>query len=105
MWRDQGARQSANPVRELFDAGAQHYSIKLACRGCRRERILHAAAVWWHFKRKGLSPMLRDVPGKFRCSNCGRRGPRMDLVQDEHNDNSLPLPSEAEWKREVRRRR
>jgi len=104
-WRDEGPRISANPVRDLFDACAHGYAIKLTCRGCHRQRIFNPHAVWWHFRRKGYSEWLRDVPGKFRCRVCERRRPTMDLVHEEPNDPSLPMPNEDEWKRERRRRR
>src|SRR5919205_322670 len=100
MARDQ-ARQLVNPVRDLFDATAHHYSIKLTCRGCRRARIFHAAAVWWLFRRKGWIDWVRDVPKHFRCRVCERRQPIIELVNEAANDDSLPLPSESEWKREL----
>src|SRR5687768_5025835 len=105
MWREERVRTSANPLRELFDAAAKGYAIKLACQGCRRERIFPAAAVWRHFREKGFSEMLRDVPGKFRCRVCDRREPIMDLVHEDPNDASLALPEAHEWKRELSRRR
>lgn len=105
MRRDGEKRISANPVRDLFDACAHGLSIKFTCRGCRRARIFPAAAVWHHFSRKGFAGRLRDVPGKFRCRVCGRRGPMMELVNEEPDEKSLPMPSEYDWKRELRRRR
>ena len=105
MWRDGETRVSANPVRELFDACAHGYAIRLTCRSCRRARIFPSAAVWHHFRRKGFSEWLRDVPAKFRCRVCDRKAPYMDLVHEEPNDLSLPLPSNSDWKRELRRRR
>lgn len=98
-------RDLVNPVSDLFDAAAHHYALKFTCRGCRRQRIFAAAAVWWHFKRKGHPDRLRQVPQRFRCRACGRRGPTLDLVNEEANDTSLPLPSDQDWKRELRRRR
>jgi hypothetical protein len=98
-------RDLVNPVRDLFDATAHHYALKLTCRHCRRQRIFPAAAVWWHFKRRGFTDRLRDVPQRFRCQSCERRGPTLDLVHEEANDASLPLPSEQDWKHELRRRR
>ena len=105
MWREREARVSANPVRELFDACAHVYAIRFTCRGCRRARVFPSAAVWHHFRRKGYSERLRDVPDKFRCRVCDRKRPAMDLVHEEPNDRSLPLPSDSDWKRELRRRR
>lgn len=105
MARDNGVRDSANPVRDLFDATAQHYALKFTCRGCRRQRIFASASVWWHFKKRGLVDWLRDVPKKFVCKQCGRRGPTLDLVQEGATDTNLPFPSETDWKHELRRRR
>ena len=101
----QPLRDSANPVRDLFDATAHHVSLKFTCRGCRRARIFPAASVWWLFKRKGWTDWLRDVPKHFKCRVCDRRHPALDLVNEAANDDSLPLPSEVDWKHELRRRR
>ena len=105
MWNDGELRTSANPLRQLFDACVQGYNLRLACRGCGRSRVFSRHAVWWRFRRKGWSEWLRDVPKRFRCSACGRRGAQMTLVRDEPTDRSLPMPSESEWKRELGRRR
>jgi hypothetical protein len=105
MPRNEAVRYKANPLRELYDAAAQGYSIKLACRGCRRVRVLYPHAVWHHFRIKGFSERLRDVPARFKCRVCERRGPHLELVHEEPTDHTLPLPSQQEWKRELRRRR
>jgi len=105
MPHDSGPRISVNPVRDLFDAAAHGYSILLTCRGCRRTRIFHAAAVWHHFRRRNFPDHLRDVPRRFRCRVCDRRAPALELVHESPDDASLPLPTALEWKRELRRRR
>ncbi|HEY7810912.1 MAG TPA: hypothetical protein VIA98_11075 [Allosphingosinicella sp.] len=105
MGREGERRKSANPVRDLFDACAHGYSVRLTCRGCRRARIFPAAAIWHHFRRKGFDDGLRQVPGRFRCRVCDRSGPALELVHEAPNDRSLPMPSQSEWKRELRRRR
>ena len=98
-------RDCANPLRELFDAAAQGYSLRLSCRGCGRSRVFHAAAVWHHFDRKDWSPWLRDVPARFRCRVCDRRMPSLQLCHDAPTDDKLPLPDRYRWKRELSRRR
>jgi hypothetical protein len=98
-------RISANPVRDLFDACAHGYALRLSCRGCRRTRVFHAAAVWHHFRRRGFSDKLGDVPGRFRCRVCDRARPILALVHSAPDDASLPMPSDLDWKRELRRRR
>jgi hypothetical protein len=105
VWREQGRRDSPNPIRELFDAAAQGYNLQLKCRGCRRFEVLDAHAVWHLFQRKGWRDLLRDVPARFRCRNCGRKPPFLELVHEDTTCTDLPMPSEAEWKRELRRRR
>lgn len=107
MWHEKGPRISANPLRELFDAAARGYNLRLTCRGCGRAEILNRFAVWWLFRQKGWRDRLSDVPARFRCGGCGRKAPEMDLVQEEPTLNALPVPvaAEAEWKRELRRRR
>ena len=101
----QPVRELANPVRDLFDATAHHVSLKFTCRGCRRTRIFPAASVWWLFRRKGWTDWIRDVPRHFRCRVCDRRHPMLILVNEAANDTSLPMPSELDWKQELRRRR
>jgi hypothetical protein len=105
MRRDGGTRTSANPIRDLFDACAHGHALRFACRGCRRTRIFAAAAAWHHFRRKGFPERLREVPGRFRCGVCGRHGPSMELVREPPDDHSLPMPTELDLKRELRRRR
>lgn len=104
MWLEEVPRTSANPVRELFDAALRGYAIKLTC-GCTKVSTLSSHAVWWHFRRRGYSERLRDVPAMFRCQVCRRRDPDMELVRSDDFDSTLPLPSEQEWKRELSRRR
>jgi hypothetical protein len=103
--RDDRVRDKVNPLKELFDAAAQGYAIRLTCRGCRRSRVLNAHAVWYLFERRRWLDGLRDVPRRFRCSDCGRKGPQVEPVHEEPNDTKLPMPHESDWKRELRRRR
>jgi hypothetical protein len=105
MWRQQGQRESANVIRDLFDVAAHGYTIRLTCRGCGRREVLSAPAVWHLFQVKRWRDLLSDVPKRFRCRECGRKGPEPALVRDEPTTQKLPMPSEAEWKRELRRRR
>lgn len=104
MWREETPRTSSNPLRELFDAALRGYAIKLTCK-CEHVVVLHPHAVWWHFRRKGFSERLRDVPGRFRCQRCDGRDPDMQLVHEPVTETLLPLPTELEWKQEMSRRR
>jgi hypothetical protein len=105
MWRQPGPRYSANPIRDVFDAAAQGYNLKLTCRGCNRAEVLHSAAVWELFRTKRWLDRMGDVPKHFRCRVCGRKGPDVELVHEEATSTELPEPWESEWKRELRRRR
>jgi hypothetical protein len=105
MWREKGPRISANPLRELFDAAARGYNLKLTCGGCGRAEVLNRFAVWWLFQRKGWRDRLGDVPARFRCGSCSCKAPQLDLVHEEPTSDALAVPQEREWKRELRRRR
>ena len=107
MWREKGPRYSANPIRDTFDAAAHGHNLKLTCGGCRRAVVLNRFAVWWLFRQRGWRDLMRDVPARFRCRGCGRKPPKLDLVQEDPTPGSLAVPgtAEEEWKRELRRRR
>lgn len=100
-----------HPLRDLFDAAARQRTVKLTCRRCRHSTSFHAAALWWLFERKGWPDSFADVRQRCMCRNCwqrfGRkvRRPHFELTQEEPRDTSLPLPSDLDWKRELRRRR
>ena len=102
---------SAYPLRDLFDAAVRGRSVRLTCRQCRHRAILSSHALWWLFHRKGWRDRFEDVRKRCVCLLClHRRGekvrnPEFELVHDEPTDTSLPMPSEMDWKRELRRRR
>ena len=102
---DGETRWQVNPVRELFDAVLQHYSIRVICRRCRNAAVFHAAGLWHLFERKGWNGWLREVPRRLRCTRCGNRRPRLELVTKEAITVALPLPTDLEWKQATRRRR
>lgn len=100
-----------HPLRDLFDAAVRKRSVRLTCRRCRHVQILSAAALWWLFHRKGWKDRFGDVRRRCVCHPCWRRhgekirNPDLELVDEPPRDVSLPLPSELDWKRELRRRR
>ena len=102
---------SAYPLRDLFDAAVRHRAIALTCTACGHVRVFDPHALWWLFHRRGWPNRFGDVRRRCVCSLClqrtGRkiRGPRLDLVQREPTGLRLMLPSTAEWKRELSRRR
>jgi hypothetical protein len=102
---------SAYPLRDLFDAAVRHYSIKLTCGRCSRVTIYHAAALWWLFEQKGWADRFSDVQKRCLCLMCFHRGrikvrfPTLELTRDPPTDTSLPMPTELDWKRELRRKR
>ncbi len=104
-------RDLANPIRDLFDAAVRQRNIRLTCRQCRHEAVLDAHALWWLFERKGWRMALAEVARRCICSRCratsGRltRRPMLEAVHEEATDQSLPMPTESEWKRQLRRRR
>jgi hypothetical protein len=67
--------------------------------------------LWWLFERKNWRDTLADVRRRCVCLACLYRHRRkvrnreFELVHDEPTDTSLPMPSEMDWKRELRWRR
>jgi hypothetical protein len=102
---------SAFPLRDLFDAAARGRSVRLTCRKCRHSAVLSSHALWWLFHRKGWVDTFQAVRKRCLCLLClHRRGEKVrdaefELVDEAATDTSLPMPSELEWKRELRRRR
>lgn len=102
---------SPHAVTDLWDVGAHHYNLKFTCPRCGHWRILHAAALWWLFRKRDWNGHLSNVPRRIVCgvcrSACGEteRNPKMEIVSAEESGEPLPLPPEREWKLEAKRRR
>lgn len=102
---------SPYPFRDLFDGAVRYSAVKLTCKRCKHAQILRAAALWWLFYRNGWADRFGDVQRRCYCLLCyHRRGekvhyPALEFVDVEPTDDSLPMPSELDWKREQRRRR
>lgn len=102
---------TAYPLRDLFDAAVRHRTVKLTCRRCRHSNSFAAAALWWLFHQKGWKDRFVDVRRRCICLHCLHRfgekvrEPHLELVEEEPTDQTLPMPSELDWKRELRRRR
>ena len=100
-----------HPLRDLFDAAVRHKSVKLTCTRCGYENSYAAAALWWLFQRKGWADRFEAVRKRFYCGLCRMRlhikvsRPKLELVDEAPKDKTLPMPSELDWKRELRRRR
>jgi hypothetical protein len=102
---------TAYPLRDLFDVAVRGRAVKLTCTRCGHGTVVSSHALWWLFHKKGWVDTLREVRRRCLCIMClHRRGvkvrdPDLDLVDEVPTDTSLPMPSELDWKREVRRRR
>jgi hypothetical protein len=102
---------SANPLRDLFDAAARRRTVRLTCRRCRHENSFAAAALWWHFRQRGWVSEFAEVQRRMVCRWCIKRhgmkirNPRLRLTEETPLDNSLAMPTELDWKHELRRRR
>ncbi len=104
----QATRLSApRPVRRAV----RQRTVKLVCRRCRHANSFPAAALWWLFQRNGWKDRFADVPRRCICLPCWRRrgekvrDPLFKLSEEPPLDATLPMPSELEWKQELRRRR
>lgn len=102
---------TAYPLRDLFDAAVRHRSIRLSCRACGHVRVYDGHALWWFFHRRQWPDRFRDVQRRGVCTACLERlglkvrNPRLELVEEEPTGDALPMPTAADWKRELRRRR
>jgi hypothetical protein len=102
---------TAYPLRDLFDAAARGRNVQLSCTACGHVAILNGLALWWLFQRRGWLDDFRDVRRRSVCLACLRRSrrkvrtPEMKLVETDPTDTSLKLPSAADWRKELRRRR
>ncbi len=102
---------SAYPLRDLFDVAVRDQNVRLTCLGCGHACVASGIALWWLFHSRGWKDDFRSVARRCVCTMCwfrlGRkvRGPRFELVRGEPPTLVLPIPSELEWKRELRRRR
>src|SRR5690349_3167721 len=103
----QPMRELANPIRDLFDAAVRRRNIRVSC-GCGHHAVLDAHALWWLFERNGWKIALPEVARRCICSRCvgaargPRRPPQLEAVHEPATDQSLPMPPEAEWKRQLR---
>ncbi|HYD37840.1 MAG TPA: hypothetical protein VEA60_09520 [Allosphingosinicella sp.] len=102
---------STFPLRDLFDVAARGRGVRLTCAKCGHKAVLSSHALWWLFHRKGWVETLAEARRRCLCLLClHRRGekvrnPALEPVDEAPTDASLPMPSEMDWKREVRRRR
>ncbi len=92
-------------IRNLFDAATRHYATKVVCKRCGWTVIFDPHALWWFCKCRGVDMALRGLAGRFRCTVCGQRGPKLSLVRANRSNSSLPMPDYREWKRAVSRYR
>lgn len=100
---------SPHAVHDLWDVGAHHANLKVTCSRCGHWKVIHAAALWCLFQKKGWSSHLSEFSTRLCCGVCWQTHqmkvrPRWEIVEDEAGDD-LPLPSEREWKVEAKRRR
>ena len=101
---------TAFPIRDLFDAAVRHRTVRLACRRCGHAVSFASPALWWLLERKGWQDRFGQVENRFFCRPCRDRSgetirPALGLVTDPPTDTHLSMPSELDWKRELRRRR
>lgn len=101
----------AYPLRDLWDAAVRHRTVQLTCRRCRHVNSFSAAALWWLFEKNGWGDGFADVRRRCVCEDCLRRSgervrnPDFRLTLEPPADTRFPMPSELNWKRELRRRR
>lgn len=95
--------QGARVVTNVFEAAAFEYNIKATCLRCGHTNVLNRYAVWWRFERSDWDMRLRPASDRFRCLRCRTKGARLEPVRMMPTTHLLPVPTEADWKRAVRR--
>ncbi|WP_129792586.1 hypothetical protein [Sphingosinicella sp. CPCC 101087] len=102
---------SANPLRDLFDAAARQRRVRITCPRCGHAAIFESAALWWYFHRRAWRHNLASAARRFVCVPCWSdrdelvRATEIELVDQEPTETGLPMPTDLDWKRELRRRR
>ena len=105
-WTEGAVRVATN----LMEAAAWHTSIEVVCR-CGQRASFDPHGLWWWFKQRGWDDDLSRIARRFWCFKCaerlGRRvrPTRINLVRGCEADIELPMPSDREWKRVVKRMR
>jgi hypothetical protein len=98
---------------ELWEAAMMHHHLKVQCcvPGCGNSAVYHAAALWLLFARRGWEQPLRLAEKRFWCRPCTRavgwkvKRARLGTTRDALTVTSLPLPSDAMWKKFASRHR
>jgi hypothetical protein len=106
--RGNGVDLGYRPPHNLFEAARRHYTIRITCKACKHTRVFDAHALWWLFQRRHWDGYLNQVGRHFFCLKCLSAGkkvklPRVEPVKDEPDGPQPPMPSEGDWKREIRR--
>jgi len=102
---------SPYPLRDLFDVAVRHSAVRLTCTKCGHMTVFSSHALWWLFHRNGWQDRFEEVRKRCICLLCLHqralrvRYPNLEMIDDEPTEKRLPVPSEIDWKRELRRRR
>lgn len=93
------------PIVSITYAALDRQNLKLTCRGCRYQRVLHCAALWLLFERRGWDDRLSALPPRFWCSRCRLqfmvkvKNPICAFVNEDETGDPLPKSDAREWKR------
>lgn len=95
-------RETANPIRDLFDAALQHAAIRVDCTACPNTAVFNAAGLWWHFHKRDWAASIRNSGDRIYCKPCRVRigckmRPRVSVTHEPHTT-WLDEPSKLEWK-------
>jgi len=83
-------------------------SVRPIC-ACGHSASFDPHGLWWHFERRGWDDYFEAARKRFWCIVClsahrrRYRPVKIELVKQSDRDIVLPLPSELEWKRLLRR--
>lgn len=98
---------------EIWEAAMMGTPIKVTCTvpACEHSAVFHPAGLWYLFARRGWQQTFYQAQARFWCRRCTKavglkvKRAYMTLSRDAITDDTLPLPSDREWKRFVSRHR
>ncbi|AJP73424.1 hypothetical protein TS85_18975 [Sphingomonas hengshuiensis] len=98
------------PLRTITDLALGHWNVRLSCPHCKYIRVVSGGGLWYLFYNRHWSDNVREAPRRLFCARCRVRNgkkvaPRIEKTKDAPTGDSLPDPSDYEWKKLIARHR
>lgn len=101
-------RDSLRQSSDMFEATVWDAAIRVSCRRCRHAALFEPTGLWWRFFRRDWDFSFGGARRRFFCRRClGRCGVKVRAGRIEGVNEPpqvfLARPSEAEWRRALKR--